>query len=103
MTSIRDTALFLANFGLPGYLVARLGWRGVVAGAFSMWVLVYASGEIQRASDPQADRFGMGMWLVVGLPFTFIYCGITYGIRQFILFALARWGGLNITQMKYKS
>lgn len=100
MTNIRDTALLLANFGLPVYLVARLGWRGVVAGAFCMWVLVFASGEIQRASDPQAERFGLGMWLVVGLPFTFLYCGITYGVRQFILYARARWGGLDVTKLK---
>lgn len=103
MTSIRDTALLLANFGLPAYLVARLGWRGVVTGAFCMWVLVYASGEIQRAGDPQAERFGMGMWLIVGLPFSFIYCGIAYGIRQLILYARGRWGGLDVTKMKYKS
>ena len=103
MTSIRDTALFFANFGLPAYLVARLGWRGVVAGAFCMWVLVYASGEIQRASDPQADRFGIGMWLVVGLPFSFIYCGLAYGVRQAIFSARARWGGLDVTTVKYKT
>lgn len=103
MTSIRDTALLLANFGLPAYLVARLGWRGVVAGAFCMWVLVYASGEIQRASDPQADRLGMGIWLVFGLPFTFIYCGFIFGVRQFILYACARWGGIDGSKMKYKS
>lgn len=68
-----------------------------------MWVLVYASGEFQRASDPQAERFGMGMWLVVGLPFTFIYCGITYGARQLILYARGRWCGLDITKVKYKT
>ena len=103
MTTFRDTVLFLVNFGLPVYIVARLGWRGVIIGAFCMWVLVYASGEIQRAGNPQAERFGMGMWLVVGLIFTFIYCGITYGVRQFILFARARWGGLDVTKIKYKS
>ena len=76
MITFRDTVLFLVNFGLPVYIVARLGWRGVIIGASCMWVLVYASGEIQRAGNPQAERFGMGMWLVVGLIFTFLYCGI---------------------------
>ena len=103
MTHFRDIALLLANFGLPVYLVALFGWRGIVAGAFCMWVLVYASGEIQRASDPQTERFGMGMWLVVGLPFTFLYCGITYAVRQLILSARARWGCLDVTKIKYKS
>ena len=103
MTDIRDTVLLLANFGLPIYFVARLGWRGVVAGAFCMWVLVYASGEIQRAGDPQTGRFGMGMWLLAGLPLTFIYCGIAYGVRQSILYARSRWGGFDVTQMRYKS
>lgn len=103
MTTIRDTALFIANFGLPVYLVARLGWRGVVAGAFCMWVLVYSSGEIQRAGDPQAERLGMGVWLVVGLPFSFVFCGLAYGVRQAILFARARWGRLDVTTVKYKT
>ena len=101
MTHLRDTALLLANLGLPIFLVARLGWRGVVAGAFCMWGLVYASGEIQRASDPNAERFGMGLWLLVGLPFAFIYCGITYGVGKFILYARVRWGRLEATRMKY--
>lgn len=68
-----------------------------------MWILVFASGEIQRASEPQADRFGVGMWLVFGLPLAFIYCGIAYGVRQIILFARARWGGLDVARIKYKS
>jgi hypothetical protein len=103
MNDIRDTALFLANFGFPIYFIARLGWRGVVAGAFCMWLLVHASGEIQRAGDPQAGRFGMAIWIVAGLPLASIYCGIAYGVRQFILYARSRWGGLDVTQMKYKS
>lgn len=95
MSTIRDIALFIVSFGLPLYFVIRFGWRGVVVGAICMWVIVYASGAIQRASDPQAERFGMGMWLVIGLPFTVIYCDAAYGVRQFILYARTRLCSLD--------
>jgi len=102
MIALRDILLLVINFGLPIYLVARLGWRGIIAGALCMWVTVYFSGEIQRADDPRAERFGMGVWVAVGLLFTFIYCGIIYGARQLILFARARWGRFDVTKVKYR-
>ncbi len=45
----------------------------------------------------------MGIWIVVGLPVSFVYCGLTYGVRQAILYALARWGSPDVTKVKYKS
>jgi hypothetical protein len=102
MTVFRDIILFVIDLGLPIYLVARLGWRGVIAGAFCMWVTVYLSGEIQREGDPRADRFAMGVWIVVGLLFTIAYCAIVYGARQFVLFARARWGSLDVTKVRYR-
>ena len=74
MTALSEILLFVINLGLPIYLVVRWGWRGVIGGAFCMWVTVYLSGEIQRAGDPRSERFAMGVWLVAGLLFTFTYC-----------------------------
>ncbi len=67
-----------------------------------MWITVYFSGEIQRGGEPGAERFAMGAWVVVGLLFTFAYCGIIYGARQLILFARARWGSFDLTEVKYR-
>lgn len=103
MTDLLDTILWVVNFGLPLYLVARLGWRGLVFGTLAMWVLVYASGEIQRAIHPHPSRFGMGLWFAVGWLVTSGYCGIVYGLRQFILHASIRWGLLDAGKLKYRS
>jgi hypothetical protein len=100
--ALRDILLLVINLGLPIYLVARLGWRGLITGALCIWVTVYFSGEIQRAGDARAERFAMGVWVVVGLLFAFAYCGIIYGARQLILFARARWGSFDVTKVKYR-
>jgi hypothetical protein len=102
MTALCEILLFVINLCFPIYLVVRWGWRGVIGGAFCMWVTVYLSGEIQRAGDPGAERFAMGAWLIAGLLFTFAYCGIVYGTRQLVLFARARWGNFDVTKVRYK-
>ena len=102
MTALGEILLFVINLGLPIYLVVRWGWRGVIGGAFCMWVSVYLSGEIQRAGNPGAERFAMGAWLIAGLLFTFAYCGIVYSMRQFVLFARARWGKFDATKVRHK-
>jgi len=68
MTTLRDILLGLVVLGLPVYLVMRGGWRGFLAAAPVMWITAYLSGEIQRLGDSAAERFGMAVWLVFGLP-----------------------------------
>ena len=103
MTTLRDIILSLAVLGLPIYLVVRGGWRGLVLAAPVMWILAYLAGEIQRAGDSTADRFGMAIWIVVGWAVSLAYCGVIYGFRQLTLLLASRLGSVVATKVRYQT
>jgi hypothetical protein len=102
MILIPIIVLFVTNLILPAFVVAKFGWRGLIWGAVYMWISIYFSGVIQRYYYPQEERFGLGVWVVVGPIVTSVYCSICYCARQIALVALIKWRKRGIEGVRYR-
>ena len=103
MTTARDILLVVVVMGVPAYLVVRGGWRGLVVATPIPWISVFLAGEIQRAGDPGAERFGLAVWIVAGWLVSLVYCVTIYGLRQVALFFASRLGSVSATKVRYRT
>ena len=103
MTILRDVLLTLVVMGVPAYLVIRGGWRGLVVAIPVMWISGYLTGEIQRAGDSVAERFGIAVLIVGGCTVSLAYCGLIYVLRQFALFLASHLGSGIAINVRYRT
>ena len=83
--TLENPLMVLVMFGLPAYLVVRLGWRGIFFGAPFVWGFECLMGVLEQARDPH-ESLAIAVWIVAGWLVGLVYCFLVLGMRELARF-----------------
>lgn len=89
--TLENPLMILVMFGLPAYVVFRLGWRGIFFGAPFIWGLGCLMAALEQIREPH-ESLAIAVWIVSGWLVGLVYCLLVLGVRQLARFIRQKIG-----------